>query len=471
MRRGSIWLATIVALAVPYLVFSRAVLFHFYVRGAPVLDSGLLADLLWHGDAWLRLPRVVGGGSYFATHVVPLFWLITAASWAVPTTMAGFFALFFGVSHALLAGAIVWLLVGTHRAPPWIAALLGIGFACGGLAFAIARFPHFETLIPAFFLLFLAARRTNHPRLALLFFVLGLATREDAGLHYAIVLLLTAAWNRWRGWEWRYAVAALVWTAAAMLIQHAVFPQGSAFVRIYLGDPLFAHLTWPVIAPRLANILLNRPYIILPGIGAAVWAALARDPRIAFGYLACLPWLALHLLAVGPLAAMLVSYYAFPFLIALAWPLYVGGRWPGFAALLALTFLPASVPHNPGRLFMPEFLLDAPSPATQAATERAIAAILRARPMLGALLADNSVVALAPNDFSRTDVLFGDSTDRTGEPDTVIFFVDGFDGSKLRTLDLPHHYAVPNTPIRLRSRLDLGAIPALAGQITPEQGP
>ena len=473
MRRGSCWLAVATALAVPFWVFSREMLFHFYVRGAFVPDSGQLAYLLWHSDLGLTEPLALGGGgSYFAIHVVPLFWLISAVSWAVPATMAGFFALFIGFCHAMLAGSIVWLLIGAYRTPPWIAALLGIGFACSGLAIAIARFPHFETLIPAFFLLFVTARRLGHPRLAILFFALGLATREDAGLHYAAILLLIAAWNRWNGAEWRFAVAALVYVAAVMVVQRLLFPGTSAFVRVYLGDPPLAHLTAASMTMHVLNVFFNRLYLLLPFFGVCVWAILARNRAILLGYVASLPWLCVQLLAVSEAASMLSSYYAFPFLIAMAWPLYADARPVAFAGLLVLSFAPSIVPHNPGNLFLPEAVLQAPSAASQAAMEQAVAAIVAARPALGRVLADTSVAALAPNGFSRAEVLYGDRNDRQEPPDTVAFMTEGYDASRLRAIDgLTWRYTMPGTPIHLASRRSLDDVPALGGLIMRARTP
>ena len=470
MRRASCWLAVVTALAVPFWVFSREMLFHFYVRGAFVLDSGQLAYLLWHSDLGLTEPLSLGGGSFFAIHVVPLFWLISAVSWVVPGTMAGFFALFIGFCHALLAGAIVWLLIGAYRTPPWIAAMLGIGFACSGLAIAIARFPHFETLIPAFFLLFLTARRLGHTRLAILFFVLGLTTREDAGLHYALILLLIAAWNRWTGAEWRFAVVALVYVAAAMVVQRLLFPGASAFVRVYLGDPPLAHLTAASMTKHVLNLFFNRLYLLLPFFGACAWAILARNRTVLLGYVASLPWLCVQLLAVSMLASMVSSYYAFPFLIAMAWPLYADARPIAFAGLLVLSFAPNIVPHNPGKLFLPEAVLNAPSAASQAAMEHAVAAIVAARPALGKVLADNSVAALAPNGFTRAEVIYGDRYDRQEPPDTIAYMTEGYDAARLRAIDgLTWRYMIPGTPIHLASRRSLDGIPALGGLIMPER--
>ena len=101
-RAANIVLARI-AIGLPFLAFSRLILFHFYTRGAFLLDTGLLASMLWHGDALVTQPAALGGGSFFATHVSPLFLLVLAVSWMTPLTMPVFFAGFTGLCHALLA--------------------------------------------------------------------------------------------------------------------------------------------------------------------------------------------------------------------------------------------------------------------------------------------------------------------------------------------------------------------------------
>src|SRR5882757_7397286 len=58
--------AAMLAIGIPFVAFSNLVLFHFYVRGSFVLDSGLLASLMWHGNATLTQPASLGGGSFFA---------------------------------------------------------------------------------------------------------------------------------------------------------------------------------------------------------------------------------------------------------------------------------------------------------------------------------------------------------------------------------------------------------------------
>jgi hypothetical protein len=496
--------AAMLAIGVPFVAFANLVLFHFYVRGSFVLDTGLLASLMWHGNATLTQPESLGGGSFFGTHVSLLFLPISALSWCLPLSMPQFFAGFVGFSHALLALAVFWLLVegfGLRRgAGPWIAALAALGFAFSGLAIAIARYPHFETLIAAFFLLFAVAQVLGHPRLAVAFFVLGLTTREDAGFHYVAILSLLVMLNvacgiplREQRTESTFALAALFYSFAAMAVQHLIFPGTSAFARVYLGDPPLAHLSAGLFANRIRFFLVGRPYILYPALGACIWALRARNPCIVLAFAAGIPWVLLHLLAKSPLAGTIVSYYAFPFLIALAWPLLATMRprqrtgnagestsvLMGFAMLLALSCFPGIGIHDPGQLPLPQAFWEPPSHAQQAATDRAVAAISAARPVLGRLLVDNSIAALAPNEFAQDQVPFlqgngSAPSEATAPPDTVAFFDEGYDARRLRAIadaaGLTRRYSMPGTQVHLATRQRVEDVPSLANLMAAEQG-
>ncbi len=481
------------AAGLPFVAFARLVLFHFYVRGSFLLDSGLLAFLTWHNDILLSKPESVGPGSFFATHMSPLFLLTGLLSRILPFSMPQFFAGFIGFSHALLALAVFWLLTegyGLRRgAAPWLAALVALAFAFSGLAIAIARYPHFETLIAAFFLLFAVAHRLGHTRLAIVFFIAGLLTREDAGLHYLAILGLLAGLNCARGIplsrqkaDLIFALGGASYVVVIMTLQHLLFSGDASFARVYLGDPPLAHLNVSLMADRILYFVINRPYVLLPAFGACLWSARARDPNIVLGYAAAAPWLGLNLMAKSFFAGALASYYAFPFLVAIAWPLLAASKPPlaalkqpvnpiaGFAALLALSFAPAADVHDPGRLPLPRAFLQAPSVARQAAIDSAVAAISAARPSLGRLLVDNSVAALDPAGFTAAQIPALDGADP--EPDTVAFFAEGYDEPRLRTLaeeaGLAHRYAIPGSPLHLASRLPLEGVPELGRLLTAE---
>ena len=495
--------AAMLAIGIPFVAFANLILFHFYARGSFVLDSGLLASLMWHSNAALTQPASLGGGSFFGTHVSLLFLPVLAISWCLPFSMPQFFAGFVGFSHALLALSVFWLLVegfGLRRGVgPWIAALAALGFAFSGLAIAIARYPHFETLIAAFFLLFAVAQVLGHPRLAVAFFVLGLATREDAGFHYVAILSLLVTLNvaygiplRQQRTEWTFALAALFYAIAVMAVQRLVFPETSAFARVYLGDPPLAHLNAGLIVHRILFFLVGRPYILYPALGACIWALRARNPYVVLPFAASIPWILLHMLAKSPLAGVLVSYYAFPFLIALAWPLLGVMRQRqrtgnagdptsvilGFATLLAVSFFPGIGIHDPGQMPLPQAFWDPPSRARQAATDRAVAAMSEARPMLGRLLVDNSIAALAPNGFAQREVPFIQGNDMAPSeaptsPDTVVFFAEGYDARRLRAIadaaGLTNRYSMPGTQVHMAARRRLEDVPLLADLVAAEQ--
>jgi hypothetical protein len=151
----------------------------------------------------------------------------------------------------------------------------------------------------------------------------------------------------------------------------------------------------------------------------------------------------------------------------------------GFATLLALSFFPGVGIHDPGQLPLPQAFWDPPSRAQQAATDRAAAAIGAARPMLGRLLVDNSIAALAPNGFAQREVPFlrGNETapsEATTSPDTVVFFAEGYDAQRLRAIadaaGLTKRYSMPGTQVHLATRQRLEDVPSLADLVAAEQG-
>jgi hypothetical protein len=469
-------LAAIPVFAIPLILFARLILFHFYVRGSFLLDSGLLASLMWHSAPNLPLPASLGGLSYFAFHVAPVLLAISAVSRVLPLSMAELFAAVTGLSHALLALAMFWLLVQGHGmrrgAPLALAALASCAFAFNGLALSIARYPHFEIFGAACLLLFLVALVLKRRAIATACLLLALTTREDIGLHALGFLTLWLALNWYRGergpqsrWIAGFALVALAWSATAVLLQHRAFPDASAFVRVYLGNPPLAHVDAKLVTTRLFGWLMLHAAILLPAAATSIWAVRARDPFIALGYLACLPWALLNLLAVSDMAGWMVGYYAYPFLIAIAWPLLAGvvsgvradlgpPSWHGYGpalivlSLVALSLLPLGHDYDPGRITVPDAFLHAPPAEQRAATDRAIVEIAAARPSLGRIVVDNSVAALLPFAFARTEVAGWEDA----PADTAVFLSDGFDAIKMRDFPgLPNHFAIPGTTIRLRT--------------------
>jgi hypothetical protein len=194
-------------------------------------------------------------------------------------------------------------------------------------------------------------------------------------------------------------------------------------------------------------------------------------------------------MARSPTAGALVSYYAFPFLIAMAWPLLAVrsqmGEAPetttppiaGFVSLLVLSFVPSADLHNPGRLPLPRAFLEVPSLAQQIATDRAVAAVSAAQSQLGRLLVDDSVAALDPRGFTKDEILFGLDLDKPAHeipsvPDAVVFLVQGYDSKRLsliaRNAGLAYRYVVHGTTLHVRTRNPLKEVPGLGEILSTE---
>jgi hypothetical protein len=485
---GRIACAASIVFGVPFVLFYRLILFHFYVRGSFLLDAGFLASLMWHNTAALMAPPSTGGFSFFEQHVSLVLVLVSATSYLLPLTMAQLFAAFVGLCHGMLALAVFWLLVsgyGLRRGWPLVlGALASVAFAFNGLAIAIVRFPHFETFGAACLLLFFVALVLERRTSAVIAFLFAIATREDVGLHAFGFLAVWAGLNWLNGVPWRqsrwiigFAIAGLVYSAAVLLLQHYAFPNVSTFVRVYLGDPPWSQVSLGLVGNRLLGWVWLHCDIIFPALAAVAWSVRIHNPLILAGYMACIPWAVLHLLAVSDLAGLMVGYYAYPFLIALAWPwlaVLVRQRQqpsatfqPGAAAswmlaIVALSLVPVGGAYNPGGLTLPRAFLRPPSANQQMLTDRAVAAIASGRPALGRLLVDRSVAALLPRAFAREEL----AEWADGQPDTVVFLADGYDAKQLRAVPgLPVHKAVPGTAIRIgtdrpeATLRDIGIVP------------
>jgi hypothetical protein len=477
-RWGSLFIGCAVA-AIPALLYGGLVLHHFYLQGAYLWDSGFVAGLLWHGDPALTTPSIYGGGSFLAVHMAPLDSLMAVMSWLVPISAPQWFALVIGIGHALPAVGVYWALrsgFGLKTIPQMgIAAGLALAFAFSGIPLATIRFPHLEILEAGALILFAAAFALDRRSWTIGFLVLALSTREDAGLHIAALMVtlagmqaMTGAPRRDLGRALLFAGLGVTGSVAALLAGHLAFPTSpSAFSRIYIGDPPFAHVTEALLLDRLAGMPSLRGYVILPAVSAAIWAILIRSPLPLAGYVAALPWFGLQILAVSNVAGTLSGYYAFPFLLAAFWPLAAqiildrrrghGSAFNrvglGFAAILAPAFISIGAQWNPGQLDLIQGFTDPPGLARQAATDRAVAALIEQRTALGRLAVDGSVMALAPYAFGADqNVVHGDE----GPVDTIVYFANGYEATaaeaRIEAERLPPARPIPGTELRIARR-------------------
>jgi hypothetical protein len=473
IRRGENTLTTkfvvllfgLLALGIPFAVGTSNILNHFYLQGSYLFDSGLLAHLMTHRDSGEPLPLILGNGSFYQFHVSPIFWLLAELSDKIPLSPPQFFASFVGTAQALLAAGVYWALVGPvglhSRAGVALAALLAIAFSNSGLAIAILRYPHFEVLIAAAAVLFLVALSEERYALASLFLVLALLTREDAGFHLASLLATILVIRRCQGSESKserimlvFLSVAALYSVMAMALQRWAFPDDSSFTRIYAGEPPFAHVTSQLLITRLLGWSIFRSYAMLPAGLCILWAIIRRNPSLAIGYISTLPWLAIHLVAISPLAGTLSSYYAFPLLVASFWPLFgtlearhvkALGRTReaviGFAVLIAATFTAIGAQQNPNHVsFSATFALP-PSPAAQRAVAEAVASLTAAQPALGIFLVSDGIASLAPDAFAQRQSFWFAQAQRA---DTVAYFEENFQTAEARCVAQEANELSPN---------------------------
>ena len=478
---------------VPFAAYATLILYHFYIRGGFLWDSGLLAFLIGASDPRLPVPPIMADGSFFAIHVAPIFVALSPIRSLLPLTGPQFFALFSGLCHALPALAVFWVLYSGYRLRTplgvGVAAVLALAFSFNGLALAIARYPHFEMLIVGTALLFFVALLQGRLAVAAICFAICLATREDAGFHLFAILFLLIGLNRWRGIGWHeqrheigFALFALAYSIGALILQHALFDHQSSFARIYLGEPPFGKISLALLSGRLLGYLQYRTYIVLPALIALFWAVRTGNPYLVLGYAGFLPWAALHLVAESDIAGTLSGYYAYPFLIASFWPLVAvlverreralpSGALPavlGFAAMIGASFTALGYQANPGHIELPAGFWSPPSLARQAATDNALGQIVHAKTTLGSVMVDGSVLGLVPDGFSKSETVW-ESGGRL--PDTVVYFAGAYESEAARTLaakaSLDHHYEAHGTAIRLWSRRAVDPASPLGSVLAP----
>src|SRR5258708_39382110 len=154
--------AAITVALVPFLAYAINILHSFYDVGNAFHDAGWSAYLIHDGDLLLHQPPCVDDGiSWFHLHVTPVFVVTSALGGLMPLTRIQFYAAYVGISHALPAIAVFWLLISDYRmtrpAVVLAAAALALFFAFDGLALAIARFPPFMMFLLRTRMIFLFA--------------------------------------------------------------------------------------------------------------------------------------------------------------------------------------------------------------------------------------------------------------------------------------------------------------------------
>ncbi len=325
----------VIILTLSYLLNVSYNLNRFYEIGAGD-DSGWFAWLTSNAHAWPIANPAMIGGNFLSIHMSPVFFVTTYLF----LPLSGFplavrFCLFISLWAPLLWLALFLFLdrfTTTITFGQRCAVALLLTF--NGLMLSMLGFPHIEMLIPALGLLAIAvwlrAETASGWASGGIIAFFALSVREDAGFHLSLALLGMALVSKWAGDDrtlYRLlALAAFFITgsALALLIQRWGVPgSGQQLGNVYLGHPPLAHVSAASLARRLVYWLTRREYIFLPLAVLLISAGRTAlgGRRLFLGVAVCLPWLALSLVAAEQQAGDLWSYYGFPLVFMLLWPL------------------------------------------------------------------------------------------------------------------------------------------------------
>ena len=316
---------------------------HFYVNGGAMLDSGWFAYL--SANVLEFPPPNPGflGGTYFSTHLSPIFYLFSAGYHALDSLglkmpNVVWFSLTQGIWPALASSSVFMLL---SRRPitsitGWISiAAVSILLGFNGAILSSIGFPHFEMAIPALLLAFFSNYIGGKYKTAICLIFIGLLTREDAGLHYfglfsVLAIFLAYYDGRASGKHARYfaalAAGCAVFSVSAVIFQKTFFSfDDNAMMRVYSGDPAFSHLTASFLIDRLSRVAVTRLYILAPLAVIVIYAVKTRCWILLVGVVAVLPWIIFNLLAISIHAGNLSVHYSFPIAIAIFWPAIIYG--------------------------------------------------------------------------------------------------------------------------------------------------
>lgn len=477
-----------VVVFVSVVLASLAVLNVFYTSG-DVTDPGWLASIAWHNTWKLQGPPGFPR-SYFYEHISPIFWLTNIASYALPLAKFDFYALCIGAVYALFAAGVyrLWQMGDGPEQTPWkifVAVVVALAATFGAVGMQLLQVPHHEIAIPAFALWFCMALAERNHRQASVWFVLCLLVREDAGFHLFGLLIL---WWMAENFSGRlrtdakkllgFAGAALAYSGATFALRSFLSVKPTAFERNYSGIPAWAHVNAAMLYDQLHFYAIERFYAYLPLLVTMVWAVVARNLLLPLGYLAFLPWLLLNFFAAGQFTAKLSLYYAFPFWLALAWPLLAlqigkvespraAVRWP-----YVLVLLSSIISWNGGHLNFSVLASNEfdehPFVLSQAVKHRKAAdhfvdyfVANKASFQNIPFAVDLAVHGLLIDYVGRENWL-GYLWDKQRVPDIIFYYANGYEGAGhvlplLQSGHYNHFYIVENTPIRIAASLDLSA--------------
>ncbi len=318
---------------------ARFVLNHFFAHAPYLLDAGWYSDIIYHAGLFPKNPRIACDYAewYFGVHFSPMISAFSLLSYLQPLPRIEWYALHQALMF-LPFGAATYALAarlqpeGLLRRLP-VTVLAAFAFTFNGQVLKMIAYPHYEVAIGGLLCLLLVMLVTGRRRLAWVFLVLTLSVREDGGVHAACALA-PLVYLHWRGVELlvsrRTLLAmigvSIVSTVIGVICQKLVFTGAAVMSAVYLGDPIYSHISASVLADRVRLFLDTCQVMTYPFLATCLIAAIRRDPRYLLGWVVTLPWFVLNFLASQPQKATFEAYAGFPFVASIFWVYVYGAK-------------------------------------------------------------------------------------------------------------------------------------------------
>jgi hypothetical protein len=326
---------------IPTFFYTSYVLNQVYNSGATLLDVGWFTYLISSGYNWpLTNPEVLHnthlGKTFFYTHFSPffIFFSFLYENFFYFLSPSFYFALFVGSMHALISFSIFLFSINVLKSINInrliLILIISILTSFNGQSLAMIGFPHIEIAIPSLIILFLVFFYIKNTFLAIFVFIVLLTIREDAGFHLFSLIFIMSLFLCIQEKSLKvidkklvtYALVAFCYSVITILIQKLYFAgTDNALERIYLGTPIFAHITYDLIVQRLNFLFENREYLYLPLFFTFLISFLTRNIVFLTSFFATLPWIILSFFAVNSMHSSFSNYCIFPFIIIICWPL------------------------------------------------------------------------------------------------------------------------------------------------------
>ncbi len=331
----------ILSYLVPTILSTSYVLNQIYVTGSSLPDVGWFTYMMTESCSWPLLnPQALEytplGSTYFQTHFSLFFYILSFIYnyflFFIPEPV--YFSIFIGSMYGVISLSVFIsgfkILSKRKLLYMMILLLISILTSFNGAALALIGFPHIEIAIPALILLFFALYFTDNKVLSYFIFILLLTIREDAGFHIFALLgtILFIHYLQERNLKKLdhrliiLAILGLIYGVFAVYIQKTYFPGSNALERVYLGNPHFVHLTYDFIIEKIKFLFENREYLYLPILFTILMSIYSKNMFLLSSFIAIIPWIILSFVAVSSMPSSFSNYYAFPFIITLAWPIF-----------------------------------------------------------------------------------------------------------------------------------------------------